>query len=335
MADTESRNSIFWVVVPSLLLGGLVAVMIVAYPRLAYRNAAPASLVVASPGTAPAPERAAGDAGMAETDRPRCGTDGPLRMDQPIRVHIAGCRRPLRLRLGNLRISAMWRQPRSRDHGVETIISVHRRGQQLQTMRLAAATGVGLMLHVGTLDRAGNRYVMVQSFGDGPQISVDLAVPEGPDRGVVNLGAVEMTMLDVLDSGPTDIDGDGRTDFIIRDNRFFTEFDAYGGIAPPPLRIWNIRRGRAVEVSAQPRFRFVFQQDLGNRRADCLQGEDGVGVRSSCPEYVATAARLGRFRTAWRDLLRVYDRERDDSAMNDHFTDHLRRFLRANGYLRG
>ena len=337
MADTKSRNSIFFVALPSLLLAALVALMGAAYSwRIEPGDVSSASPPPAATGaTASAREvAAAGTEGVSRVGA-RCGTDGPLAMDQPIRVQIAGCRHPLRLHLGNLRIGAMWGQPRGREQPIEAVIRVHRRGRPVQTMRLAAALDVGLMLEIGTLDRAGNRYVMVQSFGQGPRISVDLAIPEGPDRGVANLGVLDMTMLDLLDLGPTDIDGDGRTDFIIRDDRFSQEFDALNGSAPPPLRIWNIRRGRAVEVSAQPRFRFAFQQDLESRRAKCLQGQDGIGVRSSCPGYVATAARLGRFRTAWRDLLRVYDRSRDDSTMNDDFTDHLRRFLRTNGYLRG
>ena len=306
MADTESRNSIFFVALASLIFISAMACLGVVHH---WRNDAEsrrfsfdAPQPAASAAPAPAAQLAAAGEEPAGPTGAGCGTDGPLRMDHPVRVHIAGCRHPLRLRLGNLVISTMWRAPQGRDQGIETVVNARRRGQRGQTMLLRAAIDVGLLFDIGTLDRAGHRYLMVQSFGEGPQVSVDLAVPEGPDRGVVNLGVVEMTMLDQLDLGPSDIDGDGRTDFILRDNRFFHDFDAYGGIAPPPLRIWNIRRGRAIDVSAEPRFQFAFRQDLGQRRADCLGGGDEV--RSSCPEYVATAARLGRFRSAWRAMMR-------------------------------
>jgi len=118
----------------------------------------------------------------------------------------------------------------------------------------------------------------------------------------------------------------------MRDTRFFYEFTSYVGTPDPPLRIWNMRRGRAVDVSAEPRFRSAYLRDLDGRRAGCLQAGDAAA--SDCPAYVATAARLGRFRSAWHDMLRVYDHARDDAPVGERFPHHLRRFLRANGYLR-
>jgi hypothetical protein len=227
----------------------------------------------------------------------------------------------------------MWRDAGRRNETMEAVVTVGRRGLPPQIMTIGGAVEFGLLFNIGRLDRTGNRYVMVQSFGGGPHccVSVDVAIPEGRDRGIINLGDVDTAMTDRLDPAPTDIDGDGRTDFVIRDNRFFYEFAGYAGTAPPPLRIWNIRRGRAVEVSAQPRFQFAFREDLRERRGICLQARDEV--TSACPAYIATAARLGRFRSAWRDMMTVYEPERDDSTINEHFPNHLRRFLRANGYL--
>jgi hypothetical protein len=174
---------------------------------------------------------------------------------------------------------------------------------------------------------------MVQSYTGGPHccVGVDVIILDGPDRGIAHLGEVDAGMTDKLDPAPTDVDGDGRTDFIIRDNRFLYEFAGYAGTAPPPLRIWNIRHGRAVEVSANPSYRREFEQDLTGRLSSCLQPVRDIS--SDCPEYIAIEARLGRFRTAWRAMMRIYDPAVHDSTITEHFPDHLRRFLRANGYL--
>jgi hypothetical protein len=73
---------------------------------------------------------------------------------------------------------------------------------------------------------------------------------------------------------------------------------------------------------------------MAGRREDCLQSQsEPFGVLLACPPYVATAARLGQFRQAWRDMLSVYDHARDDGTVGERFPHHVRRFLRANGYL--
>jgi hypothetical protein len=336
MADTKSRNSIFFVALPSLLLIGMIGLMglVLKADRgsdAPAPNAQAASLRLPPDPAADNPAEAQAAAAVIGT---RCGADEPLAMNRPVLVQIVDCRRPLRLRYGNLRISAMWREPRGRNEIMDAVVTVRRLGLRPQRIVLGAAIEFGLLFNIGRLNQAGDRYVMVQAFGGGPHccVSIDVAIPEGRDRGAVHLGDVDTAMTDRLDPAPTDLDGDGRIDFVVRDNRFFYEFTGYGGTALPPLRIWNIRRGRIVEVSTEPRFRTAFQQDVRERRATCLQGRDEV--RSACPAYIATEARLGRFRSAWRDMLRVYDPARDDNTITEHFPRHLRQFLRTNGYLR-
>jgi hypothetical protein len=91
---------------------------------------------------------------------------------------------------------------------------------------------------------------------------------------------------------------------------------------------------RALDVSAERRFRPAFRRDLAGRCAGCLQA-DRRAVNLDCPADVATAARVRRFHSAWRDMLSVYDSEQHDQTIDEHFPGQLRSFLRHNGYVRG
>jgi hypothetical protein len=256
-------------------------------------------------------------------------------MDRPSPISVFNCLRPLHLRLGNLRLRVAMR---SNGPNVlpDAIVTVRSPGQPAQRLVVGQSEQWNLYLTVGRLDRTGVRYVLVQGYSGGNHccVGVRLAIPEGPNRGSFELGDVDIAAAYRPEEAPADMDGDGRTDFVVRDHRFLYEFGGYGGTALAPLRIWNVQAGRAIEVSAEPRFRAAFRQDIRGRRTACLRGERN-DIAAACPEYIATAARLGHLRTVWREMLSIYDPARHDSTINEHFPDHLRRFLRANGYLQG
>lgn len=185
-------------------------------------------------------------------------------------------------------------------------------------------------LSVGRLDRAGNRFVMWQAYTGGAHccFNIQLILPDGPAPGIVSLGNFDMEMMTDI---PSDVDGDGRTDFVLRDNDFLYAFASFAGSFAPP-QIWNVESGRAVNVSAAPRYRALFVDAMAETRPICLDRQSGER-NGACAAFVAAAARIGEADSAWAEMLQAYDREGDGDERGP-FPRRLRAFLVAHGYLR-
>ncbi|MEA3014364.1 MAG: hypothetical protein QOD42_2909 [Sphingomonadales bacterium] len=184
-------------------------------------------------------------------------------------------------------------------------------------------------LSVGRLDAAGHRFVMWQAYTGGAHCCFDiqLILPDEPERGVISLGNFDMEMMTDI---PADVDGDGRTDFVPRDNDFLYAFASFAGSFAPP-QIWNVEGGRAVNVSAAPRYRALFVEAMAETRPICLERE---GERNgACAAFIAAAARIGETDRAWAEMLAAYDRDGDGDERGP-FPARLRAFLVAHGYLR-
>lgn len=102
---------------------------------------------------------------------------------------------------------------------------------------------------------------------------------------------------------PTDIDGDGVADLIVPDDRFAYAFSGFAGSFMPP-RVYTIKDGAVVDVSASCRYDRVYRSSIKHAK------EDGAstGVWGLCAGYAADAARLGTFKSVWREVLVNYDR---------------------------
>lgn len=121
---------------------------------------------------------------------------------------------------------------------------------------------------------------------DGAWRTVDVAVQDGGG----------------LDAFPTDLDGDGKREFSLSDDRFLYAFDAYAASLSPPL-IKSVERGLVRDVSAESRFRPVFEAFIPEARKHCEAGYNGA-----CSAYVAASARVGRAGEAWAVMFKSYDR---------------------------
>lgn len=150
---------------------------------------------------------------------------------------------------------------------------------------------------------------------------------------------------------PRDISGDGIADFRFVDNRFLYAFTSFAESFAPPL-VMNIRNGKAVDVSAEPQFRFLFAKYLPKARRGCVSPAPQASPNGACAAYAAAAARLGRFDQAWPVVLRSYDRKAvwdwptgcrvavEESCPKDQqityrtYPEALRAFLKRTGYLR-
>jgi hypothetical protein len=128
--------------------------------------------------------------------------------------------------------------------------------------------------------------------------------PEAGRLVVVDLGAWDGGYM----TTPRDEDGDGRVDFVNRDNAFLYAFTNYAQSLAPPM-IQNIVDGRVEEVSTRPGFRRRFEESAREARQACIG--TGSGRNGACAAYVAASARLGRFEEAWVEMLRHHERNSD------------------------
>ena len=160
-------------------------------------------------------------------------------------------------------------------------------------------------LGVGTLDRAGTRFVYFQSFTGGAHCCNEIQTALIGPRGirVVEFGS--------FDGGPEaafprDLDGDGIVDFVQQDDSFLYTFSSYAGSMAPP-KIFNIAGARFNDVSARPGFRRLFRDAMNRARPGCV--DRGPDRNGACAGYVASAARAGQFDAAWAVMLRSYERD--------------------------
>lgn len=247
---------------------------------------------------------------------------------------------PLRYRWGDLLISIRARPARDGLVVPEVTVSQPRpvmQGPQppapppltLRSTPASPTSEHGLL--VGRLDGEGHRFLMWQAYTGGAHCCFDiqLILLDGPERGIVSLGIFDMEMMMEV---PADVDGDGRTDFVMRDNSFLYAFASFAGSFAPP-QIWNVERGRTVNVSAAARYRPLFVEAIAETGPICLDPRGGEDRNGACAAFVAASARIGDFEGAWRAMLGGYDR-RDDGHRDGPFPRRLRAFLVAHGYLR-
>ena len=147
------------------------------------------------------------------------------------------------------------------------------------------------------------RQVLFSSFSGGAHCCTSLTLLEVKD------GAWRSTDLGQWDGDtpalPRDVDDDGVKEFLFVDQSFLYAFDSYAGSWAPTV-VMTVSDGRLRDVSAQPRFRALYQRDLPEMRKAC-----GERANGACAAYVATAARVGQLDQAWAYMLRSYDQTSD------------------------
>ena len=180
-------------------------------------------------------------------------------------------------------------------------------------------------------------FVLFQSFTGGAHCCNAVQVAY-PDKNQLRLGRLGEWDGDYLDDLPVDRNGDGRLDFIFRDDSFLYTFTSYADSWSPP-QVMNIVAGRPVDVSADPGFRPLFHTAMLEERNACLGLDKDFADRNpngACAAYVASAARVGQFDTAWAEMLKAYDRKShwDLPYKGTSYPQALRRFLIEHKYIR-
>jgi len=255
-------------------------------------------------------------------------------------------RRPARYRVGDVDLTIRGRPDPEYPDLITPILEVAMPG--LDPIELEGSPTSPTFEHrvtVGHWD-ASRPFVMFQSFSGGAHCCnmIQLVVPENGRLEKIELGEWDGDYLEEL---PTDLDGDGQLDFVLRDDAFLYAFSSYADSFAPP-QVINVEEGRAVEVSDRPAFRALFESAMADARLVCREEH----ANGACAAYVATAARLGRFDEAWAEMLEAYDRsfewpfpvecrieaaagECPASERIDSYPEALRQFLIDQGYIAG
>ena len=216
---------------------------------------------------------------------------------------------PARYRVGDVTLTLRGRRDRASRDLIVPVLTVAMRGlAPAQTEGAATTASFEHRVTVGRWD-AARPYVLFQSYSGGAHCcnEVHVVYPDGGRLRVVDLGEYDGDYLDTL---PTDRNGDGRLDFVFADNSFLYAFASYAESWAPP-QVINVIDGRAVDVSADPSLRPVYAAEMARERQACVYPEDGLTPNGACAAYVASAARVGRFDTAWAEMLGAYDRHSD------------------------
>ncbi len=140
--------------------------------------------------------------------------------------------------------------------------------------------------------------VVIEGYTGGAHCCATLRVvtPVGDNLRLVEFEAIDGSGMETF---PTDIDGDGRVDFLRQDDRFRYQFSSGAGSLSPPV-IFNIIDGNLVDVSKDPRFRSVWTRFAAEARASCADMSQ-ADRNGACAAYVAAGARLGSFAPAMRE----------------------------------
>ena len=132
----------------------------------------------------------------------------------------------------------------------------------------------------------------------------------------------------------TDLNRDGKPEFISADDRFTCAFGEGCAAARNPVLVMTYRAGVMRDVTR--RFPAVVRRDLARQKRYYRQ----VGGRPAIAAYVADLHRLGHHREARRVLLRALRRGEldrhsryEEGPFGRAFMRELNRMLRAGGYL--
>lgn len=252
--------------------------------------------------------------------------------------------RPVRYRVGEVELRISGRRDADSPDLIVPVVRVAMPGfAPVEAEGSATTAGFEHRVTVGRWN-ASRRFVLFQSFSGGAHCCnmIQLIYPEDGSLQRIELGEWDG---DYLDEMPTDLDGDGRLDFVLRDDVFLYAFASYAESFAPP-QVINVEGGQAVDVSARPAFRPLFEVAMADARPLCVNEHSN----GACASYVATAARVGRFEQAWTAMLQAYDRDADwpfpvecrvEAAVDqcpenqriETYPDALRQFLIDHGYI--
>lgn len=151
-------------------------------------------------------------------------------------------------------------------------------------------------------DDPGNS-IMIESWTGGAHCCLANTVFQPTPDGVRQYELPQQDGNGSFDQIPNDINGDGYADLVTVDP-FDYSFSSYAGSYSPP-KIYNVFRGKLVDVSREPGFRPLFQKFADTTKVECNPtSEERNGA---CIAYLAAMAVLGKLEEGKAYALQMAD----------------------------
>jgi hypothetical protein len=254
--------------------------------------------------------------------------------------------------IGALKVASVMNRPDRRwERGADVATFIDNGGRRGELAAVVAFDHVYATLGAGRLDPDSSKdQVLLTDYSGGAHCCVHIQLLDwtGGDWRAVDIGTFDG---EPFDKFPTDVDGDGVADIVHYDDRFAYQFGCYACSWMPP-RIFNVRNGKVTDVSAEPRYRKLFEADYARAKEACGKPTEAPGNAGYCAGVVADGVRLDRADEAWAFALghlKTYDgdvfpgcktqlkpRERCPAGEQytgvDDFRPALSKFLAEKGY---
>jgi hypothetical protein len=180
------------------------------------------------------------------------------------------------------------------------------------------------------LDNNGTAEFILKTYSGGAHCCTDIIIHHWQGNQFVQ------TAIEGLDGGGgkfTDLNQDGRIEFITANNAFLYQFSSYAGSFPPTM-IYQFKDGNLIDVTRN------YPQELEANAWQMYQiflesKQRNSELNGILAGYVAQKILLGEYEEGWNFMLANYDRASDwglDSYPD--FPTALRAFLIAQGYLK-
>jgi len=256
--------------------------------------------------------------------------------------------KPQEISQGAVRAALTYREEKSEDgEGIYIpVVTVFADGKEVAKLE---GEDIGFIdppvsVQIAEMDAANSYPEVVVSFYSGgahccSDTSVATASADGAKWSVIEVGE--------FDGGPllaSDLDGDGRYEFVTRDNAFLYAFACYA-CSEAPLQVIAIDNGAVKNVTTEPRFQPAHASWL-KMMIENVPEDDVNGFLAG---YVGEKILLGEGKSAWDLMLNYYDKGSDwgletcDQPIDENgecpgetvlltFPDALEHMLKENGY---
>jgi hypothetical protein len=249
---------------------------------------------------------------------------------------------------GTVKAALSYREDKSEDGAImrSPVVTVFADGKDVAKLEGDSAGFADPLVSVQIAEfDPGNPYpeVVVSFYTGGAhccsETSVVTSSPDGATWTSVEVGEFDGSPLLA-----TDLDGDGRYEFAVRDNIFLYAFACYA-CSEAPLEVFTVENGAVKFVSGEARFKPAQESWLKSMIGNVPEDD----VNGFLAGYVGEKIVLGEGKQAWELMLAHYDQTSDwgletcEQPLNEDgecpsqevkltFPDALERMLNENGY---
>ena len=187
------------------------------------------------------------------------------------------------------------------DYESEVTLTISAPGAQPQKIvEIGGGMAFG-RIGVFAMDDSGADTVLFSVYSGGAHCCMQTSAITRTADGLVveSVGAIDGDLVE-----PFDVDGDGRIELVLYDDRFNYTFSAYA-FSRPAQQIFKFRDGIMVDASREPQYAAFYRRQLEDLASGC-GGAQGW-LKPDCAGYLATAALLGEFDARFPAVKAAFD----------------------------